>query len=100
MGWQQQMRDELEAMTPTQAMVACGEWITDMNQRLLPELASRRRAAILAAFEADPDMDAATFAETIGSRPGTIARLASEARTERRRREGKGEALAEDSTPA
>jgi hypothetical protein len=83
--WRAALYAELEAMTPLEQVVATGAWITAMTQEILPELGVRRREAILAAIAADPEGGAARVAESIGSRPGTIARLAAEARTARRR---------------
>ena len=82
MTWQDTLRAELDEMPPVDQFVAAGRWIADMTQILLPELGARRRAALLSALET---MDAVEFAETIGARPGTIERLATEARTQRRK---------------
>lgn len=84
-GWKTALYAELEAMTPLDQIMATGAWITEMTQELLPDLGVRRRRAILAALESDPDGGTARIAEMIGSRPGTIARLAAEGRTARRR---------------
>lgn len=82
MTWQDTLRAELDEMTPTDRFVACGRWIADMTQILLPELGTRRRAAVLEGLDG---MDATEFAERIGARPGTIERLATEARAQQRK---------------
>lgn len=83
--WQDQMYAELDAMEPLDRIRATGRWITDMTQVLLPDLGVRRREAILEAIAADPEGGSTKVAELIGARPGTIARLAAEARTYRKR---------------
>jgi hypothetical protein len=80
------MRSQLDAMTPIERVVATGEWTAEITQTTLPDLAGRRREAILEAVETDDDMDVYTLAEMVGGRGGTFARLAGEARTARKRR--------------
>lgn len=77
--WEEAMWAELEQMSPQDQVVATGEWITMMTQQLLPALARHRRLTVVAILESD-DWDATKLAETIGSRPGTIQRLAEEGR--------------------
>lgn len=86
MTWQEQMNNELAAMDPIQRIRATGEWIAEMTQEILPRLGEQRREAILAALEADEEMDPYRLAEIVGGRGGTFARLAGEARTARKRR--------------
>lgn len=77
--WEEAMWAELEEMPLEQQVVACGEWITHMVQSLLPRLGKVRRERIVQVLKQE-GWDATRLAETIGSRPGTIARLAEEGR--------------------
>jgi hypothetical protein len=74
---------ELEEMDPLQQFVACGEWITIMQQQLVPALAERRRVKLMEAAEA-VENDYYLIAERIGSRKGTVERLINEGRAQRR----------------
>lgn len=79
MTWEDAMWAELEAMTPLEQHVACGEWITIMQQTLVPALAERRRVKLLEAAES-MENDYWKVAEQIGSRRHTVERLVNEAR--------------------
>ncbi len=81
--WQDVMWTELDEMTPLQRHVAAGEWITEMQQTLVPELAAARRESLLEAVE-ETGGDYYTIAESIGSRKSAVERLANEARALRR----------------
>lgn len=74
---------ELSAMSTENQIVACGEWITHLTQSLLPRLAKVRRERVIQLL-AEPDWDTVRLAETIGSRPSTIQRLAEEGRAQAR----------------
>lgn len=77
--WEEAMWTELEEMPLENQVIACGEWITHMVQTLLPKLGKVRREKIVEVLKQE-GWDAMRLAETIGSRPGTIARLAEEGR--------------------
>lgn len=81
--WVEAMWTELDSMPLEQQVVAAGEWITLMTQELLPQLGKQRRARIVEILKQD-DWDAIKLAETIGSRPSTITRLAEEGRAQER----------------
>ena len=78
--WQDAMWAELDEMDSLQQHVACGEWITEMQQGLVPALADRRREALVHAAE-EHDNDYQQIAEKIGSRKGTVKRLVDEGRS-------------------
>lgn len=81
--WQDMMWAELDHLEPLAQVVACGEWITEMQQTLVPALSQRRREKILE--EADRNgRDYYLIAESIGSRKATVERLANEGRAQRR----------------
>ncbi len=77
--WETALFRELDSMSDVDQIVACGEWITYMTQELLTTLAKRRRHLVVGTLTR-PDWDATRLAETIGSRRGTIMRLAEEGR--------------------
>lgn len=81
--WEQALWSELDAMSGVDQVVATAEWISMITHSILPELGRRRRQQILYTL-ARPDWDAQRLAETIGSRPTTVRRLADEARRELR----------------
>lgn len=81
--WQDALWAELDEMEVLQQYTKCSEWITEMQQTLVPALAAHRRAALIAAVEA-ADMDYYRIAEQIGSRKATIERLVNEGRAMRR----------------
>jgi hypothetical protein len=74
---------ELDDMAPEDQVVACGEWITKMTQEVLPKLGKVRRQRIVEILHQE-GWDAIRLAETIGARPSTISRLASEGRANRK----------------
>jgi DNA-directed RNA polymerase specialized sigma24 family protein len=81
--WEEKLWIELNEMSSVDQVKATATWIADITHRLLPQLAARRRQAILLAITL-PDWDAQRLAETIGSRRTTISRLAEEARKDLR----------------
>lgn len=81
--WKEAMYEELATMPLVDQVVATGDWITLMTQELLPRLAQIRRSAIVSIL-ADEEWDPVRLAETIGSRPGAIKRLAEEGRRQER----------------
>lgn len=83
--WEEAMWAELEAMAPEDRIVVAGEWITALTQQVLPALGKARRVAVVEVL-AKEEWDALRLAETIGSRAGTIARLAEEGRAILRQR--------------
>jgi len=86
MTWEDTMWEELDEKEPLAQHVAAGEWITMMQQTLVPALAERRRAKLVEAAEL-VDNDYYLLAEQIGSRKGAIERLVNEGRAARRDRE-------------
>ena len=84
--WQGAMLAELDAMDPLDDYTTCGEWITVMQQELVPMLAERRRGKLIEAAEANGG-DYYEIAERVGSRKATIERLVNEGRAQRRGRE-------------
>lgn len=86
MTWQEALYTELDTMTPLEQYRACGEWITEMQQTLVPALAERRRTKLIEAAEAAGG-DYYLIAEQVGSRKATIERLVNEGRAQRRGRE-------------
>jgi HAMP domain-containing protein len=84
--WEDAMWAELDELDPLQQHVACGEWITIMQQTLVPELSVRRRVKLLEACE-KAGWDYWQVAESIGSRRATVERLVNEARAHLRDRE-------------
>jgi hypothetical protein len=86
MSWQDALFAELDEMEPLQQYVVCGEWITEMQQTFVPELAERRRRKLIEAAEANGG-DYYDIAERVGSRKATIERLVNEGRAQRRDRE-------------
>lgn len=83
MSWEDTLWSELDAMSATDQIVATGEMIAAVNQRILPALADRRRDRVVELL-LEPGWDATKLAESIGARRGTILRLAQEGRARRR----------------
>lgn len=79
MSWQDVMWDELEVMDPLERFVACGEWITTMQQTLVPQLSVKRRVDLAQACE-ERGNDYLQVAELVGSRKTTVERLVNEGR--------------------
>lgn len=86
--WQEAMYAELDQMDPLQQFVICGEWITEMQQTLVPALAERRREKLVEAADGNGN-DYLQLAETIGSRRATVERLVNEGRQRIREREAR-----------
>ena len=84
--WEQVLWEELDSMSSVEQVTATATWIAAITHDLLPALAARRREQIVFTLTL-PDWDARRLAETIGSRPTTIARLAEEARRQARNSE-------------
>ena len=84
--WQDVLFAELDEMDPLQAYTTCGEWITAMQQSLVPELAEIRRQKLVQAAEANGG-DYYQLAEQVGSRKATIERLVNEGRAQQRGRD-------------
>jgi len=85
MTWQDAMWQELEAMQPLERFVACGAWITEMQQAMVPALSQERRLALLEESESSGD-DYLKLAERVDSRKATVERLVNEGRAVRRER--------------
>jgi hypothetical protein len=83
MTWQEAVWKELEVMTPLERFVACGAWITEMQQEMVPALAENRRLALVEESE-NNDNDYLLLAERIGTRKATVERLVNEGRQMRR----------------
>jgi hypothetical protein len=83
MSWEETLWSELDGMEPTRQIIATGELIALVNQELLPRLADRRRDIVCDLLR-QPEWDATKLAETVGTRRGTILRLAQEGRSRHR----------------
>ena len=83
MGWEDQLWTEIQEKTEPEKIIMAGEVITRMMRDILPALAEKRRSTALALVESG-EYTATKLAETIGARPGTIARLVDEGRRIRR----------------
>jgi hypothetical protein len=83
MSWEENLWSELNEMEPTRQIIATGELIARINQHVLPALADRRRDVVCELL-ATPEWDATKLAESIGSRRGTVVRLAQEGRSRHR----------------
>jgi hypothetical protein len=81
--WEETMWAEIKAHPETDQIGICGDWITRMQQIIVPALARLRRETVLGLL-AGEGMDATRLAETIGARRTTIIRLAEEGRALRR----------------
>jgi len=86
MKWEDAMWAELEEMDPLARHVACGEWITMMQQEIVPALSVRRRLDLVDAAIAY-EHDYLLIAEMIGSRKATVERLVNEGRAYQREQE-------------
>jgi hypothetical protein len=84
--WQETMWSELDELEPLEQFAVSGEWITQMQQGLVPALAERRRAKLIEATEAVGG-DYYLIAERIGSRKATVERLVNEGRAQKRGRD-------------
>jgi len=84
--WEEAMWTELGQLPPEQQIIAAGAWITQITQHVLPRLGSLRRERVVEVL-LEPGWDAIRLAETIGSRPSTIQRLAEEGRRQLRERQ-------------
>lgn len=83
MDWEEAMWAELRSQPKEEQVILAEEFISTMSHRLLGELANARRLAVVELIEGQ-HYTYATLADTIGSRPGTIRRLAEEGRALRR----------------
>lgn len=83
MTWIEAMWAEVDNMSPLDQFVICGEWITTMQQELVPALAQRRREKLVEASE-ENENDYLRLAELIGSRRATVERLVNEGRSRMR----------------
>jgi len=81
--WVPALWDELDAMDKVDSIRIAGDWITYVTSHLLPDLATYRRT-LMAELLKDPEWDATSLADRLGTRPSTVIRLASEGRTHRR----------------
>lgn len=88
--WQDTMWAELDELDPLKQFAVCGEWITLMQQTLVPALAERRRLKLMEAVE-DEGGDYYRIAEQIGSRKATVERLVNEGRAQQRGRDVYGD---------
>jgi DNA-directed RNA polymerase specialized sigma24 family protein len=82
--WEDQLWAEIDAKSDPDKFVLAGDIITRMMRDVLPALANTRRMAAVHLVETG-GYTATKLAETIGARPGTIARLVEEGRRNRRR---------------
>lgn len=87
MTWQDAMWQELRAMGPLERFVACGAWITQMQQEMVPALAEERRLSLVEEAENNGN-DYLMLAERIGTRKATVERLVNEGRAVRREHVG------------
>lgn len=84
--WEEVLWTELAELAPGHRFLVIGEWITAITHQLLPELSKQRRLAIVQGVD-EGGINAAEFAETVGSRPTTVGRLLDEGRAIRRAQE-------------
>lgn len=93
--WEDQLWAEIDATSDPAKFVLTGDIITHMMRDVLPALANTRRMIAVDLIESG-DYTATKLAETIGARPGTIARLVEEGRRNRRRELEEGTVAGED----
>jgi hypothetical protein len=79
MGWQEELRKELDQLDDVEAFVASGEWISQITHEILPQLCRARRLAVVGVLGRE-DWDAQKLADSVGSRRTTIMRLAEDGR--------------------
>lgn len=91
MQWEEAMWAELEAQPKEVQVVMAEEIISTMSHRLLSELAQHRRLVVVDLIEGGA-YTYATLADQIGSRVGTIRRLAEDGRSLRRADNAKDQA--------
>ena len=84
MKWLDALWAELEEMTPEQRVIASGEFIIELNRSVLSGLARYRRLAVADILDRE-EWDQYMLAETIGSTPSAVKRLAEEGRAIRKR---------------
>lgn len=77
--WRERLWADLHQEAPVEQFIAAGEVITEIGRDLLPALGQHRRQLVLDLL-AQPGWDQVRVAETIGTRPAAITRLADEAR--------------------
>lgn len=85
--WLNVLREELEVLDPQDRFITSGEWIAFITFKLLPELAARRRGAVLDMLDASDGATAASVAAQLGMRKTTIDRLLEEGRHARKGQE-------------
>jgi DNA-directed RNA polymerase specialized sigma24 family protein len=82
--WEAQLWTEIEQVTGPERIILAGEVITRVMRETLTALADTRRLTALELVESG-GFNTTNLAETIGARPGTVARLVEEGRRIRRR---------------
>jgi hypothetical protein len=82
--WEDVLWGQIEATDGPDRIVLVSDMITRIMRDLLTELANTRRLTAVELIEAG-GFSATSLAETIGARPGTVARLVEEGRRLRRR---------------
>ena len=95
MSWEEAMWAELEALPKPEQVIMAEEFISTMSHRLLGELAAHRRLTVVELVEGG-EYTYATLADSIGSRPGTIRRLAEDGRNLRRQQNARDQAEHEE----
>lgn len=81
--WETKLWEEIQAAQGPERIVLAGEVITRIMRDTLTALANTRRLTALELVETT-EFSATKLAETIGARPGTVARLVEEGRRLRR----------------
>lgn len=82
--WLDLLRAELESLDPQDRFLVAGEWITFITFKLLPELAARRRGAVLDLLDGSENATNSSVAALLGIRKSTIHRLVEEGRHTRK----------------
>jgi predicted XRE-type DNA-binding protein len=82
--WLTALRAELDELDATDRFLVVGEWITYISLKLLPDLAARRRGAVLELLEANGATNS-SVAAVLGIRKPTIDRLVEEGRSAKKR---------------
>jgi hypothetical protein len=99
MSWEEAMWAELDAQPKERQIILAEEFISTMSHRLLGELAQHRRLVVVELIESSR-YTYATLADTIGSRPGTMRRLAEDGRAIRRQLNAQDQAEYEEAQAA
>jgi|KBSMisStandDraft_5_1062788.scaffolds.fasta_scaffold81846_3 DNA-directed RNA polymerase specialized sigma24 family protein len=82
--WEEVLWDQIDAEVGPNKIVLVSSVITRIMRDTLTELANTRRLSAVALVESG-EFSTTKLAETIGARPGTVARLVEEGRRLRRR---------------